>query len=359
MTIAKKTLLITLDFPPLQGGIAEYYLNRVKKMDTGKIVVLVDGFETCPSGRRVGNLKFDIGAKIFFKKFLRPYIYPHWLPLIKHIYFITKKEKIEELWAGQVLPVGTAVWLVSKILHLPYIVTCHGNDLLRAKVQTRKWKLAKKILASAELVEANTEFTKNILINDFNVPAEKIEVVYPENTLRRDMVDEKKVAELREKHNLTGKKVLLTVARLVESKGIDTVISALPEIWKSVPNLVYLIVGEGEDKLRLTNIMDKRVIFTGAVPHNELPTYYTLADAFILTPHKTGIDTESFGLVYLEAAEFGLPIIAGDVGGAREALSNYNKAVFVDSENKEKIVEEIKIVISNQISDIRYQKLRN
>jgi len=58
---------------------------------------------------------------------------PRWLPLIWHIYQTAKKEKITELWAGQILPVGAAVWLVSKILHLPYRVTLHGNDLLRAK----------------------------------------------------------------------------------------------------------------------------------------------------------------------------------------------------------------------------------
>jgi phosphatidylinositol alpha-1,6-mannosyltransferase len=79
------------------------------------------------------------------------------------------------------------------------------------------------------------------------------------------------------------------------------------------------------------------VIFVGNVLHEDLPNYYALADAFILTPHQTGIDTESFGLVYLEAAEFGLPIIAGDVGGAREALANYDKTILVDSENEKEI----------------------
>jgi phosphatidylinositol alpha-1,6-mannosyltransferase len=234
-------------------------------------------------------------------------------------------------------------------------------------------------------VEANTAFTKNILMNDFNVPAEKIEIVYPENTLRRAMVDEKKVRELRQKYNLGGKKVLLTVARLVKSKGIDTVINTLSEIWKEVPNLVYLIVGDGpyfpelvrmsSELLRILppnpppdfattkslragllikegsfpvilpfisggGPMEHRtegVIFVGNVLHEDLPNYYALADAFILTPHQTGIDTESFGLVYLEAAEFGLPIIAGDVGGAREALANYDKTILVDSENEKEI----------------------
>ncbi|MDD5290317.1 MAG: glycosyltransferase family 4 protein [Patescibacteria group bacterium] len=386
MTTSKKTLLITLDFPPLTGGVAEYYLNRVKKMDSDEIVILAPvvipakaGIQELFSGSRV-MARDDI--KIYRRKFLLAWIYPHWLPIIKHIYYIAKKENITELWAGQVLPVGTAVWLVSKILRLPYKITCHGNDLLRAKTHPRKFKLAKRILKDARTVEANTVFTKNILIDDFKVPAEKIEIIYPENTLRREMVDEKKVGELRQKYNLSNKKVLLTVARLVESKGIDTILKIMPRLWQEISNLVYVIVGDGSqfpELLRMSSEllripppnpllikegsfpvilpfirgggpMEHRtggVIFVGSVPHEELINYYALANAFILTPHKTGVDTESFGTVYLEAAEFGLPIIAGDVGGAREALVNYSKAIFVDSENEEEIAKEIKRVISS------------
>jgi phosphatidyl-myo-inositol dimannoside synthase len=343
----RKTLLVTLDFPPLVGGVAEYYFNRVKKMESNEIVVLADDL-------KIENLKLKIGIKIYRNKFLSPLLYPHWLPIIKHIYCTAKKENVKALWAGQVLPVGTAVWLVSKILCLPYKITCHGNDLLRAKNHPRKFQLARKILKDAKIVEANTIFTKNILMEYFKVPAGKIKIIYPENTLRREMADEKKVGELRQKYNLENKKVLLTVARLVESKGIDTVVNLLPKVWQEIPNLVYIIVGDGPQFPELVRMsselsrINNNIIFVGNIPHPELPNYYALADTFILTPHKTGIDTESFGVVYLEAAEFGLPIIAGDVGGAREALTNYEKAIFVASENKEEIAEEIKKVISNK-----------
>jgi phosphatidylinositol alpha-1,6-mannosyltransferase len=376
MTTSQKTLLITLDFPPLTGGVAEYYFNRVKKMNEKEIVVLADDLRD-PSASRLPSASLGINF-CYRKRFLRSYTYPHWLPIIKHIYYIAKKEKVKMLWVGQVLPVGTAVWFASKILRLPYKITCHGNDLLRAKNNKRKFCIAKKILKDAELVEANTKFTKDILINDFNVLENKIEIVYPENTLRKEMVDEKKVDELRQKYNLDNKKVLLTVARIVESKGIDTIIRVLPKVLESIPNLVYIIVGDGGYKSRLINIApspygvypplaesgrgeviaNKKVIFVGSVAHYDLPNYYALADAFILTPHSSyppinkgrkkegSFDTESFGIVYLEAKEFDLPIIAGDVGGAREALANYGKGFFVDSENgveiSNKIIEVIK-----------------
>jgi len=360
-----KTLLVTTDFPPLLGGIANYYFNRVEKIPSDEIIVLMNKSEDCEDVK--------LNSKIYFKKFFIKYFWPHWIILILHIYKIIKKEKINRIWVGQILPVGTAVWIVCKILNLfnkkiSYFVTCHGNDLLRAKSNFRKYKLAKKILNQAEFIEANTEFTKNILIKDFNVLENKIKIIYPECTLKKESVDKNKVEELKKKYNLIpsarDKKTLLTVSRLVESKGIDQVIKSLPKVWEQIPNLVYLIVGDGPEKENLKKIsppifkgglggVNKNIIFTGAVPHSELANYYALADAFILTPKslpifkgeiKRGLinDTESFGIVYLEAKEFNLPIIAGKVGGASEITKNYDKMVLVDTENLQEIENAIK-----------------
>ncbi len=393
MSAKEKTLLVTLDFPPLFGGVANYYFERVKILSKEEIFVLMN--QITDYKLQITNYDF----KIYYKSFFTKLLWPHWLPLIWHIYRIVKKEKINKIWVGQVLPVGTAVWGISRLLSfqrsaswrmkssnffsrrdpstsashcsasvqddkirpLAYFVTCHGNDLLRAKNQPRKFKIAKLILRDAEFVEANTEFTKNILINDFQIPAEKIKIVYPVNTLKKEMVDEKKVSELREKYNLIGKKVLLTVGRLVKSKGIDQVICALPKVLEKIPDLVYLIVGDGPDKERLTQIVgefagtgydlslptqNNKIIFIGSVLNEELPNYYALANAFILTPRKNYFgDTESFGIVYLEAKEFDLPIVAGNVGGAKEIAKAYNQMHLIDSENIEEVVEKIIAII--------------
>ena len=337
----EKTLLVTLDFPPLTGGVANYYLNRVKKMPSDKVAVLMNGLE-------IRNQKLEIrDFKIYYKFFFTKLIWPHWLPLIWQVYKIAKKENAKILWAGQILPVGTAVYVVSKLLRLPYCISCHGNDLLRAKQHLRKYKLARKILQKAEYVEANTQFTKNILIKDFGINGDKVKIVYPECDLSKKMVDKNKVQALQKKYNLDGKKVLLTVARLVKSKGISQVLTALEQVWQIVPDLHYLIIGDGPDKNRLIQIVGRlprahrsKIIFVGAVPHTELPNYYGLADIFILTPRKIGIDTESFGIVYLEALEFNLPVIAGNVGGVKEI--KHNKIILVDSENVGEIAREIK-----------------
>jgi len=338
-----KKLLVTTDFAPLAGGISQYYQHRVSSTDSGSVCVLmnqVPGFE---------NVKKDY--KIIYKKFFCQIIWPHWLPLIWHIVRAVKKEKITHLWAGQVLPVGTAVLFISKVKNLPYSVTCHGNDLLRAKKHSRKYKLARKILHSAKIVEANTDFTKNILVSDYGLPEDKIKVIRPENTLSKETIDQGRVERLQEKYDLKGKKVLLTVARIVESKGIDRVIKALEAVWQENPDLVYLVVGDGPYLDDLKNLSDDdRIIFTGHVEHRGLADYYALSDVFIMTPKTLPLskgevrrgyvgDTESFGIVYLEALEFGLPVIAGDTGGVREIKSP--GITFIDSGSIADISEQI------------------
>lgn len=334
-----KTLLITQDFPPLTGGIANYYWNRVKKMQSNEIVVLMN---------KVNSYQLPVTSyQLYYRNFFTKYFWPHWLPLIWQAWKIIKKEKPDIIWVGQVLPVGSAVWLLSKILKIKYFVTCHGNDLLRAKQNARKYKLAKKILANAKYIEANTKFTKEILIKNFGVTENKINIVYPECTLSRSQVDKNKVEELKSKYNLHGKKVLLTVARLVKSKGIEKIIKLIPELEKEIPNLVYLIVGDGPEKENLVVetrhcLVSDKIIFTGDVPHSELPNYYSLADCFVLTPeNKLGVDKESFGIVYLEALEFELPVIAGNVGGAKEIAEKNSEMILVDSNNLQEIKENI------------------
>jgi len=104
-----KTLLVTMDFPPLTGGIANYYFNLVNKMQSNELVVLMNDL----------NNKTEQPFKIYYKKFFTKLIWPHWIPLIFQINKIVKKEKIQKIWVGQILPVGTAVWILTKFLRIP------------------------------------------------------------------------------------------------------------------------------------------------------------------------------------------------------------------------------------------------
>lgn len=134
-------------------------------------------------------------------------------------------------------------------------------------------------------------------------------------------------AQVRARLGLTDRPVIVCVSRLVPRKGQDTLILAMPRILRQVPDAVLLIVGGGPyaDDLRKlaerTGVADS-VRFTGPVPWAELPAHYGAGDVFAM-PCRTrrgGLDVEGLGIVYLEASATGLPVVAGDSGGAPDAV---------------------------------------
>jgi phosphatidylinositol alpha-1,6-mannosyltransferase len=134
-------------------------------------------------------------------------------------------------------------------------------------------------------------------------------------------------AEIRARHHLGTRPTIVCVSRLVARKGQDTLIRALPLIRDQVPGATLLLVGGGQYEPRLRTLaaacgVTDHVIFTGSVPWHELPAHYAAGDVFAM-PCRTrgaGLDIEGLGIVYLEAAATGLPVITGDSGGAPETV---------------------------------------
>jgi phosphatidylinositol alpha-1,6-mannosyltransferase len=143
--------------------------------------------------------------------------------------------------------------------------------------------------------------------------------------------------EVRRRLGLTDRPVVLCVSRLVPRKGQDTLIRALPEIRRRVPEAALLIVGGGPYRKKLEDLVDhaglrEDVVFTGSVPWNELPAHFDAGDVFAM-PCRTrhgGLDVEGLGLVYLEASATGLPVVAGDSGGAPDAVLEGETGYVVD-----------------------------
>ncbi|MEH2376992.1 glycosyltransferase family 4 protein [Nostoc sp.] len=133
-----------------------------------------------------------------------------------------------------------------------------------------------------------------------------------------------KQPELAKKYGLTGAKVLMTVARLWSGdiyKGVDVTIRALPQIAQVFPEVKYLVIGRGDDQLRLAKLaknldVSDRVVFAGFVATEELIEHYRLADAYIMPSQ------EGFGIVYLEAMACGIPVLSGDDDGSADPLQD-------------------------------------
>jgi glycosyltransferase involved in cell wall biosynthesis len=142
------------------------------------------------------------------------------------------------------------------------------------------------------------------------------------------------------RYGLKGRKVLMTLARLAEReryKGVDEVLEALPRLIREVPDLAYLVVGEGPDRARLEVKsaelgLSDRVVFAGQVREGEKVAHYRLADAFARPGRGEG-----FGIVYLEALACGIPVLGSRIDGSREALLDGRLGILVDPRDSEDV----------------------
>ena len=153
-----------------------------------------------------------------------------------------------------------------------------------------------------------------------------------------------------ERYGLQSSKVILTVGRLAAQeryKGFDEVIEIMPQLVKRFPNLKYLIVGDGPDRPRLEakvgalGVSDN-VVFTGYIPESEKAAHYNLADAYVMPSSGEG-----FGIVLIEAAACGVPVVGSRADGSREALLDGRLGRLVDPRNQHELVQAITAVLEN------------
>jgi phosphatidylinositol alpha-1,6-mannosyltransferase len=134
---------------------------------------------------------------------------------------------------------------------------------------------------------------------------------------------------VRARYGLADRPVVVCVSRLMPRKGQDRLIRALPQIQQAVPDAVLLLVGGGPSRQRLERLarqvgVERDVVLAGSVPFDELAAHYDAGDVFAM-PCRTrnrGLDVEGLGIVYLEASATGKPVVAGDSGGAPDAVLN-------------------------------------
>jgi len=327
----KKTLLITLDFPPDIGGVAAYYANICSHLDPKNITVLTN--KRKESENVDSAWPFEIIRKDLISQ-KKPSIWK-WGGGGKHIRKTVQERGIEALIAGQILPIGTLVYLLKNKTKIPYYVFSHGMDL--SILRGRKKIIARQVLKNSAGVIVNSMFTKH-LVEKFGIPHDKILVLYPcPNKLPQP--NDLTLIETLNRHGLRNKKILLTVARIVERKGVDLVIRALSEIKKSIPNAVYIVSGAGPMRASLEKIAENlgvqdSVVFTGETSPEELSALYELCNVFIMTPKKMkNGDVEGFGMVYLEANLYGKPVIATRTGGVPEAVIHEETGLISKSED--------------------------
>ena len=328
-------LFVTLDFPPARGGVARYYDSLLRVLVDRRITVLA------PKTSDQSGTQPPRHITVIRKRLIAPsWLWPRWVLLLIHVLWLLVCNRIDLLHVGQVLPVGTVALLARFFFRVPYCVYTHGLDVLNASRDPRKRSLAQRVLLTADRVVCNSHATKR-LVTSLGVQETRIIMLHPGCSFVGARADENAVSMLRQRFALGESRILFSAGRLVERKGFRTAIRAFLDVATKYPDLHYVLVGDGPERMSLEALskqkgLENRILFRGEVGDDELRNWYALCTAFLLVPTPlTGSDMEGFGIVYLEAAVFGKPVIASATGGVEDAVLHEKTGLVVPPEDVE------------------------
>jgi phosphatidylinositol alpha-1,6-mannosyltransferase len=248
------------------------------------------------------------------------------------------------VWFGAAAPLGLlAPWLRRHSRSTRVVASTHGHEVGWSMLPGGRQAL-RRIAAAADALTTVSRWTRGRLAAACGSDAalEPLPPGVDADTFRPDPAAR---ADLRRRYRLGGAPVVTCVSRLVARKGQDALIRSLPRIRQRVPGARLLLVGDGPDRDRLHRLAAEhgvtgQVVFAGAVPAAELPAHHAVGDVFAL-PCRTrggGLDVEGLGIVLLEAAASGLPVVAGDSGGAPETVSDGRTGHVVPGRDPDRLV---------------------
>jgi phosphatidylinositol alpha-1,6-mannosyltransferase len=320
----RKTLIVTNDFPPRLGGIQAFLHNMALRLEPERLVVYASTWKRGKEGAEA-TAAFDAEQPFTVVRDATTMLLPT-PAATRRAVGLLREHGCTAVWFGAAAPLGLMAPALRKAGAERLVATTHGHEAGWAQLPASR-QLLHRIGESTDTITYLGEYTRSRIAGALSPEAAARMVQLPPG------VDEKVFhagsggAEVRERLGLTDRPVVVCVSRLVPRKGQDTLILAMPRILASQPEAVLLIVGGGpyeKDLRRLareTGVTDS-VRFTGAVPWSELPAHYGAGDVFAM-PCRTrrgGLDVEGLGIVYLEASATGLPVVAGDSGGAPDAV---------------------------------------
>ncbi|MFO8079829.1 MAG: glycosyltransferase family 4 protein [Armatimonadota bacterium] len=237
-------------------------------------------------------------------------------------------------------PEGPAAILAYGNLQCPLVLIGHGGEFSLSSRSLLKWLTQKVVLKRMHLCLANSHYTAG-LFREAGIPDDRLGIIYGGVRVQDYDVPEERVARLREEMGLGDGPLLVTASRIVERKGHDTVLQALPDLLQRFPGLVWVVTGEGSLEEQLSaqvqalGVADS-VRLVGRVERERLAALYAVADLYVMPARPVrGKLAEGLGLVYLEAAAAGTPSVATDFGGIPDAIVDGETGLLVEPDDPE------------------------
>ena len=336
LAVSNPVLFVTNDFGPRAGGIETFIIGLIQRRPFGQTIVYTSFQEN--SAQFDADWLANYGVRVIRdrSKILLP------TPRVAlHLRGIIKKEGITTAAFGAAAPLGLLSASMKRAGVVRTVALTHGHEVWWAKVFPFNL-LLRRIGSTVDVLTYLGEFTRKAISKALSAKAQSAMVkIAPGIDVEHFIPTD--ASPLRESLGLADKKVIVSVGRLVHRKGQDHLIEAMPEILKNVPRAHLLLVGEGPYREHLQNLvhqlkLESSVTFIGRIQYQDLPMYICVGDIFAMPSRSRlmGLEVEGLGIVYLEASSCGLPVLAGDSGGAPDAvIQNETGLVVSGTDNKE------------------------
>ena len=346
-----KTLIVTNDFPPRPGGIQAFLHNMALRLDPDRVVVYASTWKRGPEGARA-TAAFDAEQPFTVVRDRTTMLLP--TPAVTgRAVGLLREHGCTSVWFGAAAPLGLMAPALRKAGAERLVATTHGHEAGWAQLPAAR-QLLRRIGESTDTITYLGEYTRSRIAAALSPRAARRMVQLPPGVDEKTFHPGSGGAAVRARLGLTDRPVIVCVSRLVPRKGQDTLILAMPRILAVEPETVLLIVGGGPYARELrklaheTGVADS-VRFTGPVPWAELPAHYGAGDVFAM-PCRTrrgGLDVEGLGIVYLEASATGLPVVAGDSGGAPDAVLDGETGWVVRGSSVEETADRITVLLGD------------
>ena len=330
----EKILCITNDFGPRAGGIETFVTGLIERLPFGSVIVYTNAQESSAPYDLMWLQDFGVEVVRDKSKILLP------TPGVAYcVNALVRERKITTVFFGAAAPLGLLSRGLRRAGVKEIVALTHGHEVWWSRVFP--FTLAMKSISR----QVNTltylgEFTRNAISKSVTkIAAQSMVKIAP--GIDTDHFSPQDARELRNELGLTEKKVIVSVGRLVHRKGQDVLIEAMPAIIRDVPEAHILMIGEGpyrsylENRVKALEIQE-RVTFIGRIQYADLPRYICAGDLFVMPSRSrlAGLEVEGLGIVYLEASACGLPVIAGNSGGAPDAVLDGETGLVVDGTQK-------------------------
>ena len=337
LAVSNPVLFVTNDFGPRAGGIETFIIGLIERRPFGQTIVYTSWQDNAASYDAEWRSKFGVEVIRDRSKILLPT--PRVALALRKI---IRTRGITTAAFGAAAPLGLLSASMKRAGVKRSVALTHGHEVWWAKVFPFNF-LLRRIGSTVDVLTYLGEFTQSAISKALTSNAQRAMVKIAPG-IDTDHFVPTDASLLRRSLGLEDKKVIVSVGRLVHRKGQDYLIQSMPLILHQVPNAHLLLVGQGPylehlQKLVKEHGLESSVTFIGRVDYKELPQYLCVGDIFAMPSRSRlkGLEVEGLGIVYLEASSCGLPVLAGNSGGAPDAVKQSETGLVVSGTDEKQI----------------------